>query len=91
MQVAKWQADIDKCLQFSTTTKSIKVKGLAQELQELLNPANGLVDTGAVDTKLQELKKEVERLEKARQARLKKGVAIKWDAQGLTEYDFLNT
>jgi hypothetical protein len=91
LQVAKWQADIDKCLQFSTTTKSIKVKGLAQELQELLNPADGLVDTGAVDTKLQELKKEVERLEKARQARLKKGLAIKWDAQGLTEKEFLNT
>lgn len=64
------QPDIDAAIVFAQTTKSAKVKNLVSELQMLTS--SGTLDVKAIQAKLGEAQKEIQRLEKERLARLRK-------------------
>lgn len=79
------QEDIDKALQF--VSKSSKVQGIQAELQSLVNAQ--VLDMSAINEKLVQVKKEIERLEKERLKSLQKNLkvmgALDFDAASFTQ------
>lgn len=79
--LAALQPDIDAAIVWAQTTKSAKVKNLVMELQALATGSSP--DLSAVKAKLAEAQKEIDRLEKARLAALRKKGITGYDIEGL--------
>lgn len=79
--LATLQPDIDAAIVWAQTTKSAKVKNMVAELQALTTGRNpNLAD---VQAKLKQVQAEIDRIEKARLAALKKKGLAGYDIEGL--------